>query len=282
MLAFAASLAPSTKVRRFFLLLRSVNTSTCAGSPVLAHQLLLLAGGVCDGNGNQVGKEVTMDIQMPTLRRELLDSTWADDTETTVRSMVSSGLNYPEALYTVSVTEEPPQATIILEPTSGVEGAETAVTSSGDIGGALLVAAVEQGLQVTAPEMNVIIICGDGVCSPGEPRQLDVEDTNITCPDDCPIILGECPSPSSSGVGDSTLECGGNGSCNPSTLTCDCDLAYAGDDCGYCASGFGRNEQICELILQSLLASDDASGPEVRQLFLAADHGDPTLCTSGL
>lgn len=154
------------------------------------------------------------------------------------------------------------QATIVLLPTADAEGADEAITSSEDIGGALLLAAAEVGLSVSAPTIDVILSCGDGLCSPGEPQQQGVEDTDITCPADCFVVIGECPAPTSSGVGDATAECGGNGLCNAATLTCDCFPGYAGDDCGYCSAGFGRNEQQCEPDVSGLVDGDaPAEGP---------------------
>lgn len=68
--------------------------------------------------------------------------------------MVATGLKYPIDLFAVQIGTDPPQASIVLQPTSGVEGAEDAVTSSGDIGGALLLAADDEGLAVSEPETS--------------------------------------------------------------------------------------------------------------------------------
>ena len=103
-------------------------------------------------------------------------------------------------------------------------------------------------------------VCGDGVCGPGvtswelfglsvilnvdaelpsnagEPRVAGAEETDLTCAEDCPITVGPCDSPGGEELGDATLECGGNGVCDPATRTCSCDYGYAGGACGWCDS----------------------------------------------
>ena len=118
------------------------------------------------------------------------------------------------------------QVTLSLNATSNVVGAENAVTSSADIDGVLILAASQANITYGGTSVQVVTRCGDGICSPGEPLQKNQDNTG-KCGEDCPFIIGECEAPPASGVGDPTLQCGGNGICNPSNLRCDCYAGYA-------------------------------------------------------
>lgn len=39
--------------------------------------------------------------------------------------------------------------------------------------------------------------------------------------------------------------CGGNGLCLRASLTCECNVGYAGDACEYCEVGYNRQGQYC-------------------------------------
>lgn len=117
------------------------------------------------------------------------------------------------------------QVDLQLQPTEGASGAGSAVTSASEIQGALLVAVMEAGIEVGATEVAVVVECGDGICSAGEPLLQGADETDTTCMADCPFVIGECPTPDSASVGNAALQCGGNGVCDSSTLSC---LCYAG------------------------------------------------------
>lgn len=101
----------------------------------------------------------------------------------------------------------------------------TALTSPDAIAAALQIAFAAEDPPITAASTSVEVatVCGDGVCSPGEPViKGEDPDPDSRCPADCPVLLGDCDAPPASGVGDATLPCGGNGLCIASTLTCSC------------------------------------------------------------
>ena len=110
---------------------------------------------------------------------------------------------------------------------AGNAAAASAVTDTSAIAGAILIAADEANMDYGAAQVEVVVECGDGVCSPGEPKVKGQDDTSLTCTADCAFMIGECDAPPASGVGDSTLQCGGKGMCNPANLLCDCYVGYA-------------------------------------------------------
>jgi hypothetical protein len=57
------------------------------------------------------------------------------------------------------------------------------------------------------PWASRLMICGDGVCSPGEAVVAGGEITAQTCLADCALRVGTCPTPASSGAGDHTQAC---------------------------------------------------------------------------
>lgn len=111
------------------------------------------------------------------------------------------------------------QVAISIPPTD----AGAALTSPADIAAALQLAFAEADPPITAASTSIEVatVCGDGICSPGEPIYKG-EDASGKCRPDCPVTLGECDAPPAAGVGDSTISCGGNGFCITSTLTCSC------------------------------------------------------------
>ena len=119
------------------------------------------------------------------------------------------------------------QVDLRLNATAGVEGAGSAVTSSADILGALLVAAAESDINLGGATVEIVPRCGDGICSPGEPAVKSQAATALTCTADCPAMVGECNVPPAAAVGNATLPCGGNGICNPANLLCKCYAGYA-------------------------------------------------------
>jgi hypothetical protein len=148
------------------------------------------------------------------------------------------------------------QITIRFNATAGSSKAGSAITSSAEIAGELSLAAAEAEVDVTTVE--VVVECGDGACSAGEAAVKGKEPTATTCTDDCPFMIGECGAPPESDVGDPTRQCGGKGLCNPNTLRCDCFAGYAGDACEYCANGYGRDGQSCDVVVSALLENSDA------------------------
>jgi hypothetical protein len=124
-----------------------------------------------------------------------------------------------------------------------------------------MVASDEQGLQTTPPTVQTVVVCGDNVCAPGEPVVKNSPSTSLTCGQDCPIVLGSCDAPGGNDVGDSTVPCGGYGTCNLAALTCNCFVGYAGDACGYCAEGYVRNQNKCDVVVSAVLAVSDPPAP---------------------
>ena len=120
----------------------------------------------------------------------------------------------------------PAQVTLVLNATAN-SNATSAVTSSTDIAGRLTIAASDRDLTVGSTAVQIVPVCGDAVCSPGEPSIKGQNTTATTCMQDCPVQVGECDAPPDSGVGDSTKQCGGNGVCNPANLQCECFTGYA-------------------------------------------------------
>ena len=111
--------------------------------------------------------------------------------------------------------------------TAGADYAANAVTDSATITGNIQIAAAQSGMAMGDADVEIVVSCGDSVCSPGEPKVKGQADTAKTCVQDCPVVIGECDAPPESGVGNSTLQCGGKGTCNPANLLCDCYVGYA-------------------------------------------------------
>jgi hypothetical protein len=106
--------------------------------------------------------------------------------------------------------------------------------------------------------------CSTVLVFAGEPRVSGVPDTTETCVADCPITLGPCPSPGGGELGDQQLECGGNGVCDPLTRTCRCNVGYAGEACGWCASTTHRADgDICAVKLSAVVALDEVPADDV-------------------
>ena len=156
------------------------------------------------------------------------------------------------------------QAVITLKPTAGVAGAENAVTSTGNVTGALFVGTMNADPPIKAdpPSVEAIPVCEDGVCSPGEPRVKGQPDGDAVCMEDCPLMLGQCDAPGSLDLGDETLPCGGPGFgiCDLATLTCDCYKGYAGPACNWCDDGYVRNGDACEVQVR-MLESPETEAP---------------------
>lgn len=149
--------------------------------------------------------------------------------------------------------------------TSSTPGPD-AVSSTGDVTVRLLEAQTAPDIpQIGDLSVSKTPVCGDTLCSPGvhphrlknclqtfscltthttmnvgEARVVGVPDTNQTCMEDCPVVLGSCPSPGGNDLGNSTLQCGGKGFCNVLTLTCECFDGYSGEACGWCATSTHR------------------------------------------
>jgi hypothetical protein len=158
------------------------------------------------------------------------------------------------------------QVDILLNSTAGVGEGGNAITDPGEIAGAWMVAAQTNNLQSSGLDVQTVVVCGDQVCSPGEPPIRNSPETDLTCGSDCPITIGSCDAPGGDDVGDSSVPCGGFGTCNLATLTCNCFTGYAGDACGYCAAGYVRNGQQCEIIISAVVAAPDGppSAPPTR------------------
>lgn len=116
------------------------------------------------------------------------------------------------------------------------------MTDKSALGGEFFVAMLLDGrYSIGSLEVGITTTCDDGTCQVGEPVIEGVPDTpGVTCPEDCPVVLGTCPGPGSTGVGDPAAQCGGHGWCNLATLTCVCAESYAGDACDFCAPGYVR------------------------------------------
>ena len=138
------------------------------------------------------------------------------------------------------------QVTLSLQATADVPGAAGAITSSADIDGVLMLAAQEANITYGGTSVQIVTRCGDGICSPGEPLQKNQDNTG-KCSTDCPFTIGECDAPPASGVGNATLQCGGNGVCNPSNLRCDCYAGYAVRAClrAPCSMVYGASSCCC-------------------------------------
>lgn len=157
----------------------------------------------------------------------------------------------------------PVQADITLNATSGSGSAADAITSTEDITVAMEIARNDDNSAIriqSSPRVTKIPECGDDLCSPGEATTLGAPPPQYDCPRDCPIVLGSCPSPGSSELGDATRECGGLGSCAPASLTCVCFAGFDGEACGHCAEGYRQVGEGCEIIL-SLLVVGNSTDP---------------------
>ena len=134
---------------------------------------------------------------------------------------------------------------ITLNPVAADAGGN-ALTDPADIEGALVVALPVANITAVT-SVSIVTVCGDSICSPGEPSQKGVDDDTSpagrVCTKDCPVKLGECDAPPSSGVGHSTRQCGGNGLCIATTLTCSCFPGYARN----CDIACGTKVQVCDV-----------------------------------
>lgn len=151
------------------------------------------------------------------------------------------------------------QATVTLEATSDDATVVGAVSSTEDIIVAFEIASSDPSSTIailSSPVVTKIPACRDDICSPGEARIQGAPPPAYDCPQDCPIVLGTCPTPGSSELGDVTRQCGGLGSCAPASLTCGCFEGYGGEACGHCSEGYRRVDDGCEVITSMLLTAD--------------------------
>lgn len=169
------------------------------------------------------------------------------------------------------------QANMTLEATSGVATATNAISGIEEIAAAMELARADPNSAITissSPVITKVPECGDDLCSPGEARTRDADLPPYYCEADCPIVLGTCPSPGTSQLGNATLECGGLGSCARASLTCVCFASFDGEACGYCAEGFRRVGDGCEVIT-SLIVPAPVDVPPPRSI------GGPSPVRSG-
>jgi hypothetical protein len=106
---------------------------------------------------------------------------------------------------------------------------------------------------MSSPIIEKTFVCGDSICSPGEPSTTNVDPIpGVTCMEDCPVVLGPCPTPGSGELGNISLQCGGNGNCMPATRSCACNYGYAGDACSWCSGTHREVNGKCEVMLSAL------------------------------
>lgn len=155
------------------------------------------------------------------------------------------------------------QANITIAATSGEPTTQNVISGTEEMSAAMELSRLDPDASVqiqSSPTIRKLPECRDSLCSPGEARTSgETEPPPFDCPEDCPILLGPCPSPGTSELGDATLECGGLGSCARASLTCVCFAGFDGEACGYCAEGFRRVGDTCEVIA-SLIAPQDTPG----------------------
>eukprot|EP00892_Ulva_mutabilis_P012233 jgi/Ulvmu1/9382/UM051_0009.1 len=238
------------------------------------------ACGVCDGTGDSCMTNVLVDTTTTARRRQLLQT---PTSAATLRSFFSTILNYPESLVeaegqlgsTAGIT----QANITLNATSGVETSGDVISGVEEISAAMELSRGDPTAAVqiqSSPVIRKIPECGDELCSPGEAGTKDQDPPPYYCEEDCPIMLGTCPSPGSSQLGNTTLECGGLGSCARASLTCVCFAGFDGESCGYCAEGYRMVGDNCEVIAALVVPAEGPTPPNEP-----IGEPDPEIDTGG-
>lgn len=178
------------------------------------------------------------------------------------------------------------QANITLDATSGSGSAANAITSTEDITVAMEIARNDPTSSIriqSSPVITKLPECGDDLCSPGEATTRGAPPPPYECPADCPIVLGTCPSPGSSELGNSTKECGGLGSCARGSLTCGCFSGFDGEACGHCAEGYRQVGEDCEVILSLLVLTNttDPVSPPNEQVSIVPSAACRHQCSGG-
>jgi hypothetical protein len=127
---------------------------------------------------------------------------------------------------------------------------------------------------LSVPQTTSAGVCGNKACEVGE--MCDSSNQATCCKADCPYELKTCPVPAGS-----NQQCGGEGTCIPSSGACNCFSAkgHTGSDCsgclpGYVQGGIVGGKVTCVVVVDRLVAVVPVPTPTVVPTTAVDDDDD--------